>query len=507
MLKGALHNVLGVPKGKPLQVKYKQPLRPELPLAQHHQLDPSESTTAGDAEQSAIMALVAAREIGDPAAAAAALLHNFAQQQTSPPQHQHQEQRIHNGDTNEQLLMESTAAAALRTKRQQTKPDLSSAVMAKRMRPKIAGQSGEEEVDEDGNAKRSRPYTCVVAITAPADDSSPLTCGTDQLENLPMLKYTSPDSNKKDPVSDKQFRQCDVLLGRGGMTNHHIGNAHFRALVSKFRYNYHAAKKGAKGQLSKKLANFVRHKGGRFLQRDDDESAWFECGDQRAHGKCAQALREGSAEVMREGALAESDGKIIAPKLFQHLGNDGLEIQRAPTHYNNGMGGGYLLGDASYGANRYLPHAMTHQSMQAGTPAAMPMPTAMAMRTVSQQHSIPTQLHNMMGQSSNIVSNTPRNMVPHRAPFRNNGGTVAHPGMPARPSVALTQMTDDPRLDKSNRARARDWGNQSAGGRTASLGAEAAKAEKEEARASKRAKVEEEEVEEEDEEEEEVDYI
>jgi len=85
------------------------------------------------------------------------------------------------------------------------------------------------------------------------------------------------------------------------------GNEHFRSLVAKFRLHYHLAKKGDKGKLSKKLANFVRHKGGRFLQKNEDDGQWYECGDQRAWAKAAQALREGttSAEQMssQEGSI------------------------------------------------------------------------------------------------------------------------------------------------------------------------------------------------------------
>jgi hypothetical protein len=110
---------------------------------------------------------------------------------------------------------------------------------------------------------------------------------------------------------DSSFLQ----LGRGGMTNHHVvrcllvasmqhpqpfslilpshtyllkGNMHFRTLVSSFRLHYCAAKKGDKGRLSKKLTNFVRHKNGRFLQKDEADNLWYEVGDNRAHGKCAQ---------------------------------------------------------------------------------------------------------------------------------------------------------------------------------------------------------------------------
>ena len=58
------------------------------------------------------------------------------------------------------------------------------------------------------------------------------------------------------------------------MTNHHVGNMHFRVLVSSFRLHYCAAKKGDKGRLSKKLTNFVRHKNGRFLQKEESNNLW-----------------------------------------------------------------------------------------------------------------------------------------------------------------------------------------------------------------------------------------
>jgi hypothetical protein len=75
---------------------------------------------------------------------------------------------------------------------------------------------------------------------------------------------------------------------------------HFRTLVSEFRIHYCTAKKGDKGRLSKRLTNFVRFKKGRFLQKDEVDNLWYEVGDSRAHGKCAQALREGTADLMRQ---------------------------------------------------------------------------------------------------------------------------------------------------------------------------------------------------------------
>ena len=81
---------------------------------------------------------------------------------------------------------------------------------------------------------------------------------------------------------------------------------HFRTLVSEFRMHYCTAKKGDKGRLSKRLTNFVRFKKGRFLQKDDVDNLWYEVGDPRAHGKWAQALREGTADLMRQVSGVDS---------------------------------------------------------------------------------------------------------------------------------------------------------------------------------------------------------
>ena len=140
-------------------------------------------TSAEKSGVSAMMALAAAREVNDPAAAVA-LLQNFAQQK--------QERSEHN--------------------RPQAKTDLSSAIMAKRIRPKFAREPDEVNL---GMAPKHARNTV-------EEELSPMLRGTDLLETLPMLKYTPPDVDKTEPVTDRDFRHCDVLLGRGGMTNHHI---------------------------------------------------------------------------------------------------------------------------------------------------------------------------------------------------------------------------------------------------------------------------------------------
>ena len=63
---------------------------------------------------------------------------------------------------------------------------------------------------------------------------------------------------------------------------------------------YCTAPKGDKGALSRFLCNFVRASEGRFLRRDENSRSWFEVGDEKAVMKCGQALREGTAEIIRK---------------------------------------------------------------------------------------------------------------------------------------------------------------------------------------------------------------
>jgi hypothetical protein len=96
---------------------------------------------------------------------------------------------------------------------------------------------------------------------------------------------------------------------------------HFRTLVSEFRIHYCTAKKGDKGLLSKKMTNFVRFKKGRFLLRDEVDNLWYEVGDPRAHGKCAQALREGTTDLLRQ--VSGTDGALFADGEYSGGGKGG----------------------------------------------------------------------------------------------------------------------------------------------------------------------------------------
>jgi len=91
----------------------------------------------------------------------------------------------------------------------------------------------------------------------------------------------------------------DVLCGRGGGINHHLGNEKFRQLVQSFKVKYLQCNNAGKTQLSEDVVRAVRAQNppGRFLQRNEVAGEWSDIGDSRARDKAAQALREGAPDI------------------------------------------------------------------------------------------------------------------------------------------------------------------------------------------------------------------
>jgi hypothetical protein len=91
----------------------------------------------------------------------------------------------------------------------------------------------------------------------------------------------------------------DVLCGRGGGTNNHVGNSHWRMLVAANKQLYVTLPKRQKMLLSRSIVNAVRSQNppGRFLQKEAKSDLWYDVGDQRAQEKTSQALREGAPDI------------------------------------------------------------------------------------------------------------------------------------------------------------------------------------------------------------------
>lgn len=159
------------------------------------------------------------------------------------------------------------------------------------------GSAGESGASTSGN-KKSRSRVARAFSTKIRYEQYTPPVSWDELTKVPRMPPTPADDKLEHLV--ETVGPHDVLLGRGGLTNTNPGNIRFRALVSKYRMHYCTAPKGDKGALARYLCNYVRANKGQFLQKDPVTQRWFEVGDDKAVMKCGQALREGTAELIRK---------------------------------------------------------------------------------------------------------------------------------------------------------------------------------------------------------------
>lgn len=94
-------------------------------------------------------------------------------------------------------------------------------------------------------------------------------------------------------MTNMEINPNDVLCGRGGLTNSHVGNKRFRCVVAEYQLEYLKARKNDKKDIARTVVSRIRENGGRFLQRSLNSSAWTIASDKRAVEKTSQALREG----------------------------------------------------------------------------------------------------------------------------------------------------------------------------------------------------------------------
>ncbi|GAX28697.1 hypothetical protein FisN_33Hh027 [Fistulifera solaris] len=129
-----------------------------------------------------------------------------------------------------------------------------------------------------------------------------------QYKNLLLLFDMAPypipkDAHSDAVISNTEIQEDDVLLGRGGETNHHTGNIQYRLLVKACQPAYLAAKRRDKPRIAAGIVLAVRRAGGRFLKKDDTDAAWKDVGNVRAREKTSQALREGAPDLRPQLSL------------------------------------------------------------------------------------------------------------------------------------------------------------------------------------------------------------
>jgi hypothetical protein len=120
---------------------------------------------------------------------------------------------------------------------------------------------------------------------------------------------------RKEPVVRKYViaNEKDVLLGRGGGSNHHPGNIAYRQEILRLQPEYKLLDRDAKTAMSEQVVQWVlKEKQGRFLKRECKASPWYIVTDATARQKVSQALREDHTPEGR--ALKKSRTTYKTPK-------------------------------------------------------------------------------------------------------------------------------------------------------------------------------------------------
>jgi len=213
----------------------------------------------------------------------------------------------------------------------------------------------------------------------------------------------------------------DVMCGRGGGTNNHIGNIRFRQLVNGHKLRYLAATKSEKPMVSKEVVTIWRglQPPGRFLMQEKTKGdtgtattgKWYDIGDKKAREKASQCLRERTPEVipfvkkldlqLQYQQEAESGSNEESRRNAEELSNELLQEQQQAAI------------TAHQALNAYLPMSIMKMSQKVNAMNHLPSQTPPMMQQPHygndmSQHTM-QQLHPALMTSANIPGPTIHN--------------------------------------------------------------------------------------------------
>ena len=160
-----------------------------------------------------------------------------------------------------------------------------------------------------------------VCVQPPLDPTTP------QQRWDPSIQRTFSEGSSQQPfslqshssgasVDDSIIRENDILCGRGGNNNKHIGNTRFRQLIAANRPQYVGLTKKQKMLMARQIVSVVHYAGGRFLARDVHTGRFINVGLSRSLEKTSQALREKQAADQYHHKPPAKSKNVEAPTLI-----------------------------------------------------------------------------------------------------------------------------------------------------------------------------------------------
>ena len=99
-------------------------------------------------------------------------------------------------------------------------------------------------------------------------------------------------------------RECDILFGRGGVSNNAEGNRVYQKVIEQWSGVYSTLQgRNAKTALAWTIYHQMKDQGFRFLKKDKGGDCWTEAPEEACRKKISQRLRERALEVKDEYAL------------------------------------------------------------------------------------------------------------------------------------------------------------------------------------------------------------
>uniref|UniRef100_A0A7S4N5D4 DUF6824 domain-containing protein n=1 Tax=Odontella aurita TaxID=265563 RepID=A0A7S4N5D4_9STRA len=175
----------------------------------------------------------------------------------------------------------------------------------------------------------------------PASPPSPSTPPVATTDSVPASKKKH-ESSVPWPLRDiKEPHEHDVLYGRGGGTNHHIGNKRYRQMVEDKKVDYVNSKRLDKPLVALNIIRQWREQdpSGRFLKLDERTGLWHDVGDKKAREKTSQALREKAPELRKQQEVGKvkKDCKLASDEVDdnepKHKGKD-KKVRGKKTAFN-----------------------------------------------------------------------------------------------------------------------------------------------------------------------------